>query len=415
MPIHELVHAIARGEEDKASELIASGFPVNEPDERGKRALGTAEWGRLKIVEQLLKAGAEVNAPGWHGNSALMMAAGGGHVEVVRRLIAAGADVNQQQQGKEKTALAAAVGERSAKHLQIVEALLAAGADPSFGAFSTVLMRASCSASPAIVKALLEAGANVNAITRLGSALTMAIATNRADNAAVLIEAGADRHARLPADADEEVAGTTPLAYATKKKAKKILALLGGAPAATTKRAAPANPAAVWKRIEACLARQGRSADLNAGASAKELVALEETIAVKLPDDFKKAWRVHDGQNGPSLVPPPSGDDTGYSLMCIAEIRQEWMSWKQLTESGEFKDEEGAPDAGIQAAWWHRGWIPFASNGGGDSFCLDLAPASGGVIGQVITMNHETAARTLLAPSFAAWFAELAGSLEESS
>jgi cell wall assembly regulator SMI1 len=45
--------------------------------------------------------------------------------------------------------------------------------------------------------------------------------------------------------------------------------------------------------------------------------------------------------------------------------------------------------------------VPFASNGGGDSMCLDMAPTARGTGGQVISMNHETGVRQRLAPSFA--------------
>jgi cell wall assembly regulator SMI1 len=44
---------------------------------------------------------------------------------------------------------------------------------------------------------------------------------------------------------------------------------------------------------------------------------------------------------------------------------------------------------GIAPAFWHKGWIPFASNGAGDYYCLDLAPVEEGDIGQIISFNHE--------------------------
>src|SRR5262249_16279665 len=149
-------------------------------------------------------------------------------------------------------------------------------------------------------------------------------------------------------------------------------------------------------------------AALNPGASPKDLALVEKTVGRELPEDFKEAYRIHNGQKGGGdLIPPLARGEEGYFLMPTADIVREWKSWKKLVDGGEFEGKESAPDRGIQDAWWHPGWVPFASNGAGDSICLDLTPAPGGVAGQVITMNHESTKRELLAPSFAAWFTEL--------
>ncbi|HXV91932.1 MAG TPA: SMI1/KNR4 family protein, partial [Pseudonocardia sp.] len=38
----------------------------------------------------------------------------------------------------------------------------------------------------------------------------------------------------------------------------------------------------------------------------------------------------------------------------------------------------------IRADWWNPGWVPFAEDGGGNLYCVDLAPGERGVRGQVI-------------------------------
>jgi len=86
-----------------------------------------------------------------------------------------------------------------------------------------------------------------------------------------------------------------------------------------------------------------------------------------------------------------------------------------LVDAGEFATDTSTPDEGIRSDWWHPGWIPFASNGCGDSLCIDLAPTATGVAGQIISMNHETAQRRLLAPSFAQFLNQLAEQLEDDS
>ena len=107
----------------------------------------------------------------------------------------------------------------------------------------------------------------------------------------------------------------------------------------------------------------------------------------------------------------PRVTEDGYRLLPLKEILAEWKRWKKLTDMGEFKNMKSGPDKGIRDDWWNPGWVPFADNGMGDLFCVDLAPTPAGTAGQVITMNHETSKRELLAPSFAAWLADLAGKI----
>jgi cell wall assembly regulator SMI1 len=187
----------------------------------------------------------------------------------------------------------------------------------------------------------------------------------------------------------------------------------------------PGSVADGWRRIEGWLEVNNPPlrAALKPPASDAELAAIEAVIGAELPGDFKESWRVHGGtgDTAGSLIPARDapgdryGNATtpgGYYLMPCAEILLEWRSWKLLADGGEFAGQESTGDHGIRRAWWHPGWVPFASNGGGDSICLDLAPAAAGTVGQVITMNHETAERELLAPSYARWLAEVADLVE---
>ena len=105
--------------------------------------------------------------------------------------------------------------------------------------------------------------------------------------------------------------------------------------------------------------------------------------------------------------PPVIG---AYNLFPLVGIATEWAMMKELLDTGNF---EGArlPKAarGIQNVHWSEGWIPIADNGGGDYFCLDLAPAKGGVVGQVILFGHEGTDQRRVARSFGEWMSKLAG------
>ncbi|KAL0631449.1 hypothetical protein Q9L58_009681 [Maublancomyces gigas] len=150
-------------------QLITAGANINaEPGKHhGRTALQAAAGaGHNEIVELLLSTKAEVNAePGeYHGRTALQAAAEGGHLGVVDRLLEKGADVNAApSKHKGRTALQAAAG---GGHLKVVNRLLEKGADvnakPSYDG-RTALQAAAEGGHLEVVNRLLEKGAGVNA------------------------------------------------------------------------------------------------------------------------------------------------------------------------------------------------------------------------------------------------------------
>lgn len=77
------------------------------------------------MVRPLLKCGADVNATGKYGRTALEVAASRGHEAVVRLLLERGADVNAKDKYRGETALRAAV---SGGHEVVMRLLLERGA-----------------------------------------------------------------------------------------------------------------------------------------------------------------------------------------------------------------------------------------------------------------------------------------------
>jgi hypothetical protein len=127
--------------------------------------------GDLDAVEKLLARGESANARDKHGMSGLDRAARAGHPEIVRRLIAAGADVNAPMvdPDMESRPLDAACicsrPETEATSVEIARALLDAGAavDSRDDRGATPLMWACSRNCPALVKLLLDRGADPNA------------------------------------------------------------------------------------------------------------------------------------------------------------------------------------------------------------------------------------------------------------
>jgi ankyrin repeat protein len=117
--------------------------------------MGNAE---LDIVQHLINNGADVNASGNDGDTALMWASWNGHYDIAKLLIDHGADVN----AKDEYGRTALMGASGLGHLGIVRLLLDAGADVNaknnFG--ETALMYASrCNGHPAIIELLRSKGA----------------------------------------------------------------------------------------------------------------------------------------------------------------------------------------------------------------------------------------------------------------
>ena len=69
-------------------------------------------------------------------------------------------------------------------------------------------------------------------------------------------------------------------------------------------------------------------------------------------------------------------------------------------------------DRGVQPVWWCKGWLPWATNGGGDYLALDLDPGPGGLHGQVVYFGHADDYREVFAPSLTDAISLLTNDLE---
>ena len=152
--------------------------------------------GDRKAVQTLLKQGADVNAAGPDGTTALHWAVRGDDLDTVQLLLRAGANPKTtNRNGVTPLSLAASNGNAA-----ITEALLKAGADPAAAApgGQTILMTAARTGNPETVKLLLARGVDVNAreATYGETALMWAAAGNHAEAIRALIAHGAEVDAR---------------------------------------------------------------------------------------------------------------------------------------------------------------------------------------------------------------------------
>ena len=122
-----LLSAAYNGNSDCVEQLLKAGADVNKSNSKKTPLILAAEYGHCDCVEQLLKAGADVNKANSKKQTPLILAAEYGHCDCVEQLLKAGAEKNASDEYN-KTALywAAANG-----HSDCVKLLLEVGADPS--------------------------------------------------------------------------------------------------------------------------------------------------------------------------------------------------------------------------------------------------------------------------------------------
>ncbi len=183
-----------------------------------------AKIGNAEIVELLVEAGADANSVNTEtGTTSLMLAAASGSVDAVRMLLDAGAEIEAKDVNQGQTALmfAAAPG-----RVEVIKLLAERGADVNATSLVPTPRKTEGAGGPrwrrhalalggmtplgfaardgriAAVRALLEAGADIDKLTASNnmSALTIAILNAHFDVAMFLLEHGADPK---PADSGE--------------------------------------------------------------------------------------------------------------------------------------------------------------------------------------------------------------------
>lgn len=268
-----LQEAIRRGDSGRMKALLDAGADANAVDEEGTPALMNAALyagaGQMKI---LLDRGAKVNARNRAGATALIWAAGDG--EKARLLVAAGADVNAQSMpGRTALQIAAA----AANGASTVRLLLDEGAkvdardqiEPmpmlfTGGGKATPLIEASRVGDVATVRALLVAGADVNAKAAQGvTALSEAVLYGRREMVKELLANGAAADiavsaSRMPLLSMAAMRGDTVIA-------RMLLSAGAKVNAADATGATPLMWASYFERVNADMARLF----LQAGADVK--------------------------------------------------------------------------------------------------------------------------------------------------
>ncbi|HEY5721939.1 MAG TPA: SMI1/KNR4 family protein [Allosphingosinicella sp.] len=166
------------------------------------------------------------------------------------------------------------------------------------------------------------------------------------------------------------------------------------------------------------LASLGFRADshLHPPATLEAIAAVEQEIGFALPDDLRGLYLKADGQKDPFEIRDPSPGTLvmpffgGYDFVPLERALSEYRNWMEVYEEGgagsdaSFHDmvtvRSGDP---VHREYWRPGWFPFAVDGGGNAYAVDLSPAPGGQYGQVILIGSDEDERRVLAPSLGAF------------
>ena len=159
----ELVDAVREGDHRAVRTLLQGDVDVNAPQVYGATALAwAADQNDLEMVELLMDAGARVNRADVYGVTPLSLACTNGNDAMVQKLLQAGANPNAAQvTGETPIMTCARTGSTEA-----VKSLLVFGADVNATEAErgqTALMWATAQKHPAVVGALVEHGADLNA------------------------------------------------------------------------------------------------------------------------------------------------------------------------------------------------------------------------------------------------------------
>lgn len=190
-----LLDAVARQDRTAARALLKQGGP-GKVDVNAKAADGVtplhwaAHWDDVELADLLIKAGARVDAADEHGTTALALACENVSERMVERLLSGGANPNLARTSG-MTPLFDAIDVASPR---LVATLLAHGANVNAKTAKTritPLMWAIGEGQPDLAKLLLDAKADVQAVTTDGfSALTFAARAGDVDTAKLLVAAG---------------------------------------------------------------------------------------------------------------------------------------------------------------------------------------------------------------------------------
>jgi len=167
---------------------------------------------------------------------------------------------------------------------------------------------------------------------------------------------------------------------------------------------------ASWKQIEKHL-RALPQADiilqsLNRPASTRDIARAEAKLGMPFPADLRGLFGLFNGQRESKRTSMDEVPEVGLipSYDSVNSMPFLLRSLSQMARASP-RSLRGAADG------WKVGWLPFATNGGGDEMVIDLTSLRGPRRGRVLQFSFEYGGAVPIADSIASLFHELANGL----
>lgn len=175
-----------------------------------------------------------------------------------------------------------------------------------------------------------------------------------------------------------------------------------------------------WSRIiDWCSANQPDAvSNLRAGASTEAIRAAESAMGVEFPDDLKALYELAEG----SETDYPGQFDDGHWFMPLTQATEHYQTMLQFVDEqpvdafdfwrSQVEDHVISVKGPVKPHIFSKRWIPFSTSNGDVHRYIDMDPAPGGRVGQVIQHFVEGCSHEVMADSLADHLEEHANKLD---
>lgn len=181
-----------------------------------------------------------------------------------------------------------------------------------------------------------------------------------------------------------------------------------------------------WSRIQNWLSKEYPELGdtLNYGILPQDLAQVEMQLGFVLPAVVRESYLCVDGQEAESAAGCAEGLFFGLKLLPMETVLEEWRFWREVDHdplTGAnltlLESMQSIPPNWVRKLYSQRGWIPLIADHVGNYIGVDVNPAEGGQVGQVIVFGRDFDTKVVLwkgdgMTGWAKWLANFAEVLE---
>lgn len=182
--------------------------------------------------------------------------------------------------------------------------------------------------------------------------------------------------------------------------------------------------AQTWARLRTWLSNEYPELGdtLNYGILPAALAEVEMSLGFQLPQAVRESYLIVDGQEAESSAGCSDGLFFGLSLLPLEDVLEEWRFWRDVDDdpatgaNSQLRSVmQSIPNGWIRREYSCRGWLPLIADRAGNYVGVDMSPAEGGAVGQVIVFGRDFDTKIVLwrGESEGGWGRWLASFVEE--